>query len=94
MVASYEAAAGVEEEETSSGSGSGSSAAPLPLFDYPRAMAADNGQRGVAADFHYYEEDQSKDRYTVQLDSGEAFKLAHVRAAGARAAEASEEKIL
>ena len=44
-----------------------------------------NGKRGVATDFHYNREDQSKDRYTVQLDSGEAFKLkpANVRADGA-----------
>ena len=43
-----------------------------------------NGKRGVAIDFHWYE-DQSKWRYTVQLDSGEAFKLkpANVRAEGA-----------
>ena len=42
-----------------------------------------NGQRGVAIDFHWYE-DKSKWRYTVQLDSGEAFKLkpANVRAEG------------
>ena len=42
-----------------------------------------NGKRGVATDFHYYE-DESKERYTVQLDSGEAFKLkpANVRAEG------------
>ena len=42
-----------------------------------------NGKRGVATDFHRYE-DQSKWRYTVQLDSGEAFKLkpANVRAEG------------
>ena len=40
-----------------------------------------NGKRGVATDFHWYE-DESKWRYTVQLDSGEAFKLkpANVRA--------------
>ena len=40
-----------------------------------------NGKRGVATDFHY-DEDQSKWRYTVQLDSGESFKLkpANVRA--------------
>ena len=40
-----------------------------------------NGKRGVATDFHSYE-DESKWRYTVQLDSGEAFKLkpANVRA--------------
>ena len=43
-----------------------------------------NGKRGVAIDFHFYREDESKDRYTVQLDSGEAFKLkpANVRAEG------------
>ena len=36
-------------------------------------------------DFHWYEEDYGKWRYTVQLDSGEAFKvkLANVRAEGA-----------
>ena len=33
-----------------------------------------NGKCGVATDFHWYE-DESKWRYTVQLDSGEAFKL-------------------
>ena len=43
-----------------------------------------NGKRGVATDFHWYE-DQSKWRYTVQLDSGGAFKhkLPNVRAEGA-----------
>ena len=44
-----------------------------------------NGKRGVATDFHYYgHEDKSKWRYTVQLDSGEGFKLklANVRAEG------------
>ena len=42
-----------------------------------------NGKRGVATDFHWYE-DKSKWRYTVQLDSGEAFKVkpANVRAEG------------
>ena len=42
-----------------------------------------NGKRGVATDFHWYE-DESKWRYTVQLDGGEAFKLkpANVRAEG------------
>ena len=42
-----------------------------------------NGKRGVATDFHYYE-DESKWRYTVQLDGGEAFKVkpANVRAEG------------
>ena len=42
-----------------------------------------HGTRGVATDFHY-DPDESKDRYTVHLDSGEAFKLkpANVRAEG------------
>ena len=42
-----------------------------------------NGKRGVATDFHWYEE-ESKWRYTVQLDSGEAFKVkpANLRAEG------------
>ena len=41
-----------------------------------------NGKRGVAVDFHINREDRTKDRYTVQLDSGEAFKVkpANVRA--------------
>ena len=34
-----------------------------------------NGKRGVAVDFHINREDRTKERYTVQLDSGEAFKL-------------------
>ena len=46
-----------------------------------------NGKRGVATDFHYYEDDPdlNKDRYTVQLDSGEVFKVkpASLRAEGA-----------
>ena len=45
-----------------------------------------NGKRGVATDFHPLDfDDYSKDRYTVHLDSGEAFKLkpANVRAEGA-----------
>ena len=33
-----------------------------------------NGKCGVATDFRY-EKDRSKCRYTVRLDSGEAFKL-------------------
>ena len=43
-----------------------------------------NGKCGVATDFHFYKEDESKDRYTVRLDSGEAFKVkpANVRAEG------------
>ena len=42
-----------------------------------------NGKRGVATDFHWYE-DESKWRYAVKLDGGEAFKVkpAHVRAEG------------
>ena len=42
-----------------------------------------NGKRGVAIDFHF-NPDESKARYVVQLDSGEAFKLklANVRAEG------------
>ena len=43
-----------------------------------------NGKRGVATDFHFYSDDPdlNKDRYTVHLDSGEAFKVkpANVRA--------------
>ena len=43
-----------------------------------------NGKRGVATDFHSYPADRTKDRYSVQLDSGEAFKfkIANVRAEG------------
>ena len=46
-----------------------------------------NGKRGVATDFHPVggpEGDQTTWRYTVQLDSGEAFKLkpANLRAEG------------
>ena len=53
-----------------------------------------NGQRGVATDFHFYREDQSKWRYTVQLDSGEAFKLkpANVRAEGTGGGASSDGK--
>ena len=42
-----------------------------------------NGKRGVGIDYHY-NPDKSKRRYTVQLDSGEAFKLkpANVRPEG------------
>ena len=60
-----------------------------PLMDkrveiHGTSRADINGQRGVATDFHYYRGDESKWRYTVQLDSGEAFKLkrANVRAEG------------
>ena len=45
-----------------------------------------NGQRGVATDFHSIPHDTPHDRrYTVQLDSGEVFKVkpANVRAEGA-----------
>ena len=47
-----------------------------------------NGTRGVATDYHSYHvrypTDRTKDRYTVQFDSGEAFKVkpASVRAEG------------
>ena len=44
-----------------------------------------NGKRGVATDFHpIVPEDTTTWRYTVQLDSGEAFKLkpANLRAEG------------
>ena len=46
-----------------------------------------NGKRGVATDFHPMggpQGDQTTWRYTVQLDSGEAFKVkpANVRAEG------------
>ena len=44
-----------------------------------------NGKRGVATDVHYDKrQDKSKARYTVHLDSGEAFKLkrANLRAEG------------
>ena len=43
-----------------------------------------NGKRGIATDFHFYE-DESQMRYTVKLDGGEAFKvkLANVRVEGA-----------
>ena len=42
-----------------------------------------NGKCGLATDFHP-DKDKSKQRYTVRLDSGEAFKLkpANVRAEG------------
>ena len=47
-----------------------------------------NGKRGVATDFHWYE-DNSKWRYTVKLDGGEVFKVKResVRAEGAGASE-------
>ena len=46
-----------------------------------------NGKCGVATDFHSYPTDRTKDRYTVQLDDGEAFKVkpASVWAEGAGA---------
>ena len=51
-----------------------------------------NGKCGVATDFHPMggEHDRSQDRYVVQLDSGEAFKVkpANVRAEGTGAAGA------
>ena len=46
-----------------------------------------NGKRGVATDFHCYRADRTKNRYTVQLDSGETFKVkpASVRKLSVRA---------
>ena len=43
-----------------------------------------NGKRGVAVDCHSSQADRTKNRYTVQLDGGEAVKAkpANVRAAG------------
>ena len=56
-----------------------------------------NGKRGVAVDFHPmggYQGDPSTWRYTVQLDSGEAFKLkpANVRAEGRQGASGERTK--
>ena len=53
-----------------------------------------NGKRGVATDFHPDWEDESKWRYTVQLDSGEAFKLkpANLRAEGTGGGASSDGK--
>jgi len=44
-----------------------------------------NGKRGLATDFHSYEDDHSKNRYSVKLDSGESVKVkpANLRAAPA-----------
>ena len=60
-----------------------------PLMDkrveiYGTSRADMNGKCGRATDMHF-DVDQSKWRYTVQLDSGQAFKLkpANVRADGA-----------
>ena len=52
-----------------------------------------NGKCGVATDFHSFPADRSQDRYVVQLDSGEAFKVkpANVRAEGT-GGEASKSK--
>ena len=48
-----------------------------------------NGQRGAATDFHLHMQDKTMTnwRYTVKLDSGEAFKfkVANVRVEGAGA---------
>ena len=51
-----------------------------PLIDkrvviHSTSRADMNGKCGVATDFHSYPADRTKDRYSVQLDSGEAFKL-------------------
>ena len=52
-----------------------------------------NGKCGVATDFHPMggQHDRSQDRYTVRLDSGEAFKVkpANVRAEGTDAGAGS-----
>ena len=61
-----------------------------PLMDkrveiHGTSRADMNGKRGVATDFHPMDlDDVGKWRYTMQLDSGEAFKLklANVRAEG------------
>ena len=57
----------------------------VELHDTSRADM--NGKRGVATDFHPIGglSDRTKDRYTVKLDGGEAFKVkpANVRAEGA-----------
>ena len=60
-----------------------------PLMDkrveiHGTSRAAIHGKCGVATDFHAYGDNLSKWRYTVQLDSGEAFKIkpANVRAEG------------
>ena len=72
-----------------------------PLIDkrveiHGTSRADMNGKRGVATDFHFYEDDpdQNKDRYTMQLDSGEAFKLklANLRAEGTGGGAAGEGK--
>ena len=46
------------------------------------SRAGTNGKRGIATDFHWYEDEEGKWRYTVKLDGGEAFKVkpASVRA--------------
>ena len=55
-----------------------------------------NGKRGVATDFHPMGglQDRTQDRYTVQLDSGEAFKLkpANLRAEGPGGGASSDGK--
>ena len=56
-----------------------------------------NGKRGIATDFHPIggqDGDQTTWRYTVQLDSGEAFKLkrANVRAEGTGGGASSDGK--
>ena len=60
-----------------------------PLMDkgveiHGTSRADINGKRGVATDFHYYEEGGNTGRYTVPLDSGGACKgrRAAVRAEG------------
>jgi len=54
---------------------------------YGTSRADLNGKCGVATDFHRHVDnpDRTKDRYTVRLDGGEAFKVkpTSVRAEGA-----------
>ena len=63
---------------------------------YGTSRADINGKRGVATDFHPMGgfDDRTQDRYTVQLDSGEAFKLkpANVRAEGTGGGASSDGK--
>ena len=53
-----------------------------------------NGKCGVVTDFYAIDQDRTKDRYTVQLDGGEAFKVkpANVRAEGGNAKGQGVEK--
>ena len=70
-----------------------------PLMDkrveiHGTSRADMNGKRGVATDYYINMEDRTKDRYTVQLDSGEAFKLkpANLRGEGTGGGASSDGK--